>query len=85
MKNLITEYEIAKRESDAAENAMLENPENAELETAFDNAYKKEFDSFVNLANGIKEITNGKISFETAKIMINTRFAEIKNLIALYQ
>ena len=83
MKKLFEEYEIALIESDKANAAFENEPENADFEKAFDAAYKAEFDAFVNLAKGIEEITNGKINFETAKIMINTRFDDLKKLVLM--
>ena len=84
MKKLIEEYENAVKESDAAEKAFEMNPENEENEKVFDLAYEKEFAAFLALANEIQTITKGEINFETAKIMIKTRFEDLKNIILMF-
>lgn len=83
IKELIKKYEIAVKESDKAMQEYENEPENEEKEKAFDAAYKKEVWAFTDLANNIRLITDFKIDFETAKIMIKTRLDDLKNLVEM--
>ena len=77
---LINEYcELAKI-CDAAESDYEKNPESVEAEEAFDKAYKKEFDKYIECANYIVNCTGGKVNFGRAKYLVNVKFEEIKRL-----
>lgn len=77
---LINEYcELAKI-CDAAESDYEKNPESIEAEEAFDKAYKKEFDKYIECANYIVNCTGGKVNFDRAKYLVNVKCAEIKRL-----
>ncbi len=60
-----------------------EEPENAELESAFDEAYKAEFDAYINAAKYIEYMTGGAVDFMKAKELIQTKRAELLQLLAL--
>ena len=59
-----------------------EEPENAELENAFDEAYKAEFEAYINAAKYIEYMTDGNIDFMTAKKMINTKRSELISILS---
>lgn len=82
MKSLFEKYEAAKKESDAIESAFENDLFNEELEARFDEAYKKEFAAFTELADAIVKLTNGKVDAKTARAMIQTRFEDVKALLA---
>lgn len=77
---LINEYCELARICDATESDYEKNPESVEAEEAFDKAYKKEFDKYIECANYIVNCTRGKIDFNRAKYLVNVKYAEIKGL-----
>lgn len=79
----IKKLEQLEKIADEAEARYTEQPENAELEIAFDEAYKAEFDAYINAAKYIEYMTSGNIDFMTAKKMIQTKRAELLQLLAL--
>lgn len=75
--------EKAEKATNLAESALEKEPENTELEKAFDSAYKAEFDAYINAAKYIEYMTGGNIDFMAAKKMIQTKRAELLQLLAL--
>jgi hypothetical protein len=81
MKNLFEAYEAAKQESDAIDAKLEAEPENEAIEAEFDAAYKKYFDSFMKLSSAIVRFSNNKIDEKTARLLINTKYDAIKELL----
>lgn len=79
----IKKLEQLEKIADEAEARYTERPESAELEIAFDEAYKAEFDAYISTAKYIEYMTGGEINFMTAKKMIQTKRAELLELLAL--
>lgn len=79
----IKKLEQLEKAADEAENRWTAEPENTELESAFDEAYKAEFDAYISAAKYIEYMTGGEINFMTAKKMIQTKRAELLQLLAL--
>lgn len=69
-KELFETYKRAEIAATEIENRYDAEPENEELETAFDVAYKIEHKALMALADGIVEYTAGMIDRKTARIMI---------------
>lgn len=82
MKELLKRYEEAVKAANIADAAWEANPESAELEAAFDEAYEAEFKAFDELTNKIVEITNGQIEKALAATMVRSKMVELKQLIA---
>lgn len=80
LKNLFEAYERAEMASTEIENRWDADPENEELEKAFDVAYELEHKALMKLAEGIKDFTGGKIDIKTARIMIMKKMPELKAL-----
>lgn len=57
-------------------------PENAEEEKAFDEAYKAEWDAFMVVSALIVKISHGQIDEKTAREIVRIKRNEIFNLIA---
>lgn len=57
-------------------------PENEEMEKAFDEAYKEEFAAFMAVSEMIVKMTSGQIDIKTARKMVKTKRNEILNLVA---
>ena len=81
MKNLFKEFEAAKKESDEIDARFEAEPENAEIEKEADAAYKKYFETFTKLINAIVKFTNNEIDEKTARLLINTKYDAIKELL----
>ena len=82
MKKALENYEAATKEMDAIDAEFENDLFNEELETRWNVAYKKQFDAFINLANAIVKATKGQIDEKTARVMVQTKFEEIKTLIS---
>ena len=77
---LIDEYCELVKSCNAIEEEWEKNPENAELEKAFDKAYEKEFNKYIECANYIVNCTCGKVNFDRAKYLVNVKCEEVKRL-----
>ena len=82
MKKLLKALKIAEMEATKADEAWEADPENEELEAAFDEAYSKEFEARENLAKAIVKTTFGKIDIQTARNMIRIKRMELETLIS---
>jgi hypothetical protein len=78
----IKKLEQLEKVADEAENRWTAEPENAELESAFDEAYKAEFNAYISAAKYIEHITGGAVDFMAAKELIQTKRAELLQLLA---
>ena len=67
--------------ADIAEERYTEEPENTELENAFDEAYKNEYDAYIGAARYIEYITGGAIDFFSAKKIVQTKRSELINIL----
>lgn len=81
MKELLKRLEEAERKANIADTEYEANPEDEELEKAFDEAYKAEFEAFEALANEIVKTTGGQIEKATASTMIRAKRNELRTLI----
>lgn len=77
----LEKFEELEAAASKADKAYGAEPENAELEAAFDKEYKKEIQAMKELLHGIAELTNGQIDIETAKKMLFTKRAELKKIL----
>lgn len=78
----LQKLEQLEKTADRVESAWEKEPENAELEKAFDAAYKAEFDAYISAAKYIEYMTDGNVDFITAKKLIQTKRAELLQLLA---
>ncbi len=81
MKELFKRWENLNAIANAADDAWALDPENEDLEKAFDDAYEAEWKVFNELLNAIVELTNGKIDKFTANKMLRSKRNEVKQLI----
>lgn len=82
MKELLEALKAAEEKASRIDKAWEADPENEELEAAFDEAYIAEYKALEAVANEIVKFTSGKIDFNTAKRMIYKKRAELESLIA---
>lgn len=82
LKDLMKALKIAEENANKADAAWECDPENEELEAAFDKAYAKEHEAFENLVDEIVKVTAGKIDRNTARTMIIKKRGQLEALIA---
>lgn len=78
----IKRLEQLEKIADEAEARYTEQPESKELESAFDKAYKAEFAAYISTAKCIEYMTGGAVGFMKAKELIQTKRAELLQLLA---
>ena len=81
MKELFAKWEELNKIANAADEAWALEPENEDLEQAFDDAYEAEWTAFNELLNAIVEFTNGQIDKYTASKMLRSKRNEVKQLL----
>lgn len=82
MKELLKRLTKLEKEAAEAEMAYIEAPEDEAIEEAFDKAYEAEYNAYMAAANEVVKMTEGKISFNIAKTMIQTKRSELEALFA---
>ena len=85
LKELLKQLEELEKESNRLDNLMEENPGNEEIEKAFDEAYKKEWEVFNKLIDEVVKFTKGKIDRKQAYNMIQLKRSELKSIIEMMQ
>lgn len=81
MKDIVKRLEKAIAESNRIDGEYEKNPESAELEKAWNDAYKTEYEIRKELANAIIEFTLKQIDFDTAfKMTYNPKTIELIKL-----
>ena len=81
IKDLFKTYEELNQKANEADEAWNNEPENAGLEEAFDEAYEKEYEAFENLVTEIERLTNGMIDKQTAGVMVRSKREELKAIV----
>lgn len=82
IKRLFAEMEEAERISDELDAAWEQDPENAELEAAWDAAYAAEHAAFSAVVEEVVKITGGAIDATTARLMLMKKRDEFGSLVA---
>ena len=85
LKKLYELYKIATEAADLADEAWSKDPENEELEKAFDDFYKSQHEATEALTEAIEIFTKGQVSKKTARtiLVMNTKkFDELMEKIA---
>lgn len=82
IKRLFEELEAAELKANELDEAIENDPENEELENAWNEAYEAEWNASEILINEIVKITNGIIGNMTARKMIGMKRNELKTLIS---
>ena len=70
LKARLAKLEELEQISNHAEADYEANPESAECEERFDQAYKNEFSVYMECVKLVQKISGGKIDFQTAKKMV---------------
>lgn len=81
IKNAMQAVKEAERACDIAYAAWFENPESAELEAAFDAAYKAQHEAEQAFYAAIEGFSNGAIEAKTTRMIWMKRRDQIKSLI----
>lgn len=82
LKRTLAELEVLEMEANKADAAYDAEPENTEIEVAFDVACKAEWDKADETIKLIVKMTNGEIDYKIARIMINEKRDKIRKLLA---
>ena len=85
LKELLKQLEDAERKANELDKLMVENPDNEEIENAFDEAYKKEWEVFNKLIDEVVKFTEGKIDRKQAYNIIQLKRSELKSIIEMMQ
>ena len=83
IKELLKQLEDAEIKANELDKLMEGNPDNEEIEKAFDEAYKKEWEVFNRLIDEVVKFTEGKIDRKQAYNMIQLKRSELKNIIEM--
>lgn len=83
MRQLLNNYKASLNRVNELEKIYETEPDNETVERAYDEAYNKNFNDYVELANAIVKATDNKIDFNTAKTMIVTRLETLEAIIEL--
>ena len=83
IKELLKQLEDAERKANELDKLMVENPDNEEIEKAFDEAYTKEWEVFNKLIDEVVKFTEGKIDRKQAYNMIQLKRSELKSIIGM--
>ena len=83
IKELLKKLEDAEKKANELDKLMEENPDNEEIEKAFDEAYKKEWEVFNKLIDEVVKFTEGKIDRKQAYNMIQLKRSELKSIIEM--
>ena len=83
LKELFEKLEELEKESNRLDNLMEENPDNEEIEKAFDEAYTKEWEVFNKLIDEENKLTEGKMDRRQAYEMIQVKRDELRKIIEM--
>lgn len=83
LKMLFTNYINLEAAADAADLAWEQDPEDENLEAAFDRAYEAQHEALQSLVKEIVSFTNGQINFSTARMMLMSKREELQALISM--
>ena len=83
IKELLKQLEDAEIKANELDKLMEENPDNEEIEKAFDEAYTKEWEVFNRLIDEVVKFTEGKIDRKQVYNMIQLKRSELKNIIEM--
>ena len=81
LKDLLKALKIAEENANKVDAAWENDPENENLEIAFDRAYAKEHEALENLVGEIVKVTAGKIDRKTARAMVIKKREQLEALI----
>lgn len=81
IKNAYAEYVNAEMAYDEIDELLESDPENEDLEAAWDEAYRASFEAGEKLAESIGEFSMGAIDLSTARRMLVVKGDELGDLI----
>lgn len=81
MLELLKKFEEAEAESNRLDVLLEADPENEELEKAWDVAYEKEYKMLEECVKMIVKLSRGQIGDKTARAMVLTQREELKKIL----
>lgn len=82
LKEQLKKLEVFEKRADREEEAYIADPMSEAKEKEFDKCYELEYNQYIATAYAIVNFTENKIDFDTAKMMIKTKRAELIALLA---
>lgn len=82
LTKLINNYKKAQAATDAVDKLWDVDPENAEIEAAWDKACKAEDAAFTALAEELHRFSHGMLTMKAARSVIRVKFDEVEALVA---
>jgi hypothetical protein len=80
MRKELVKLEELERIADAAELEYDKFPMDKEKEQAFDDAYKNQYDCFMDISIAIVELTRGTVDIANARAMVNGKREQLKRI-----
>lgn len=80
MRKELVKLEELERIADAAELEYNKFPMDEEKEQAFDDAYKNQYDCFMDISIAIVELTRGTVDIANARAMVNGKREQLKKI-----
>ena len=80
MRKELVKLEELERIADAAELEYDKFPMDEGKEQAFDDAYKNQYDCFMNISLAIVELTRGTVDIANARAMVNGKREQLKKI-----
>lgn len=81
LKRLMNEWKEAEKKSDELDAKWDENPDDEEIEAAWDEAYKASQNTFNALAKALSDMTNGEMDFATSRAVLGHFPERIEDMI----
>lgn len=80
IKPALEKLEALEATADAAEEEMMNNVMNDDKEKAFDEAYKAQYECFMNISCALVELSGGKITIADARAIVNGKRERLKEI-----
>lgn len=80
MRKELVKLEELERIADAAELEYDKFPMDEEKEQDFDDAYKNQYDCFMDISIAIVELTRGTVDIANARAMVNGKREQLKKI-----
>lgn len=80
IKPALEKLETLEVAADATEEEMMNDVMNDDKEKAFDEAYKKQYECFMNISCALVELSGGKITIADARAIVNGKRERLKEI-----
>lgn len=81
IKKELKNLEELEKASTAADLAYDADPMNPEVEKAFDEAYKAEYESFMKISSALVEFSDGELKIAEARTIVSGKREQLKKML----